>query len=284
MLLTTPEPLASTLVAAAPPGAPRRPVSSPRHVQKMLAASLLEVGVQLDPERTKVHRNGDRVDVVVTVLPPAGETAPDSFERDMLCSAAHMVVVEDLTKFGVPAEMLSVQVHMLPPLGSSAVPSSAPPAANPTESPPVALRRPSQWILAQSQGLHNFSMHATSIMVSSSYRYVVDTLPWRHRATMAAAIPMLTQRFLQELAAGTRTPWNTIFVDDVLPSMDALLTTFDQGAVREEVTLHLGRPPATLLELYEVVLGKAWRGRCHKWQTLQLSIAVFDLSHVKRTP
>ena len=276
-----------TSPTSSPTPAGRVTTPSPRHIERNLALALLEVGVVVDPERTTVRRDGDRYDVVATVEPPEGGVSSDDggFECDMLCSAVHTVILEDMVEcYGVPTEKLSVQVYMLPPAPSSSPPPA--PAVDAAAAPPapakaLATVRPTRYIQAQCHTLFTESRNATHAVVLSCYEYVVEKLPWRGRAAMRAQVTLLTERFLLELGAGHNTRKNGHFVDDILPPVSVFLTLFDQNVVREEVHAHLGRAPVSLLEFYEVVLGKAFRGVCRKWQTARLAAAVF---HVPERP
>lgn len=203
---------------------------NPRHMEARLARAARDADVELDMNLTCVQRHGAGYRVVASAA-----TFPESEEaRWYMQTALHVLVLDEFSE--VPPDHLDVQVvvpHALP----------TPPAELPTH----------QFVTEQVLAKTDYSFLFLVTTARAAYTRVVDSYPWRDAEAMHARIPALMHRILRNLAAQHTDPALHGNVDAILPPLEGLLAPLDREHVAHEVARRLGRPPKTLLELYETV-------------------------------
>lgn len=210
-----------------------------------LAKALSDIA-EINPTKTTLYQNPmSRAYHVVVVVTTKPATAGD---RGLLISAVHIAVRHlflssdcvDVNVIVPDPEELHQSVLLPLPSAVSAV--SAVPVV-----PPVA---PIADILhEQALSVEDFILKAVRSNAEVTWVRVLEAYPWRDAPRMKQALPELIDRAVRRTAHGEFDPIRLGFVDDLLP----IIPPFHREAVHDDVVRHLGRPPKSLLELYETV-------------------------------
>lgn len=204
-----------------------------------LVAALRAVGVPCGPEGTYAFTRGPTggEEVVVTLHEAAaGKT---SGEWHLLVDTA---VTTHYTTAGAPPP---AAVHVVLPPPRAALHHDLCPAED------------AAWMRAQAAGVASFVHDAVHTLARVVYGRATEALPWRARAQMEAAVPLLAANAAQRVAAGLTDPVLRGTPDAILPR---LCETLRPHEVRD-MCAHLGDgATATLFDLYAAVYTEVRRG------------------------
>lgn len=220
---------------------------SHRRIQQRCIESLLEIDMKVDTQLTHVDVVGRTTRVVITL-----SEIPDSNEaRVLMQSAAHSVLLEELRGMGISDSI--VMVHSAPAVHEDSAFFFEQGSAQ-------------DWIRAQMDTVHEFAHVCVTTFVKAALERVIVSFPWRDVSAMTARVPALCALLPLHMQGN---------VDLLLPPLESLLLEFDRSVVLTDVSILLGRPATTMLEVYETVFFAVTQRRPHRAPTKTLFDRLF---------
>jgi hypothetical protein len=213
-----------------------------------------DLDLVLDPPLTTIRQTDLGYSMVASVA-----TFPeDDIARLLMQSALHVALHEE---FG---ETVDIRVVVPRPLKGPVI--TLPPVPNDAF--------PTVWMQEYLKLGHERVREYAIVFAHAAYTQAVYALPWRDAGAMAARIPALLE--MTALAVDTHRTVSVLMgnVDIILPPMEGLVLPMDRPVVEDEVARAIGRPAATLMELYETVWRLVNTGRTTQ-QTLRLYVCLF---------
>ena len=216
-----------------------------------LVPALHGAGVPCDPDGTYAFTRGAVVaeEVIVTV--------PDAMDRP---AGEWTSLVETAVgaHYAAAGERPPAAVHVVLP---------ARPARD------GCPREDAAWMRGQAAGVASFVHDAVQTLAFAVYRRAAGSLPWRERARMDAAIPLLAADAAQRVAAGLTDPVLKGSPDAILPGLDQAL----QPREIRELVAQLGEGAiGTRYDVYAAVYERVQGGQAVSPAERKLYAAVFQ--------
>ncbi len=245
--------------------------ANPRRATGALHAIARDLGIALDTRRTSVFRDkatAAHADKPTVCVAAAVATVPENeAARTMLQSALHAAI-----HAAAVDEALRVKVVVtVPPAAPPRALQAAPPhGVVPSVAKPVSLAAAVAPHAAAMCAQDSDSPELIAYLVACvAFDDAISALPWRDSAAMRARAPALLAAALERMDAGIVDPvLASGNVDALLTPIEALLPVFDAEHVRATVASVLGRPAASLFELYKTAYALRFARRTPAVQAL----------------
>lgn len=216
-----------------------------------------DLNIPLEPVTSSVtvDENGSIcIHAMPTNLPKSND------ERSLLQSALHAAILDSFGRDVTCLSKLHVQV-IVPPVVEDATDLSCPATS---------------WIKSQQNTVNEFAQATAQTMVEGAYTRVLQVYPWRDIENMLVRAVRLVEIFKTNMKlTGAFDPVIANGnVDALLPPIQTLVNNYTAKVILRDVTVFLGRPPTSVLELYESVysMRKTW---CASLETMQLYSLLF---------